>query len=111
MNRLLQTTNIHLTERIADFEQQTACVVQQDPTNPVASNPTFNIAATKLAEVLTYEKTFQEHRPTTYHRQRSLMMVIDCLEAYKNFANLGGGGGTTKDDRCIDVTIRHCGTT
>lgn len=71
----------------------------------------FSIGTTSLAEVLKREKALQDHKPAIYRGQLSQVAVVDFLEACVDFVEVGAGGGMTKDDRCIDVAVRHSGLT
>jgi hypothetical protein len=64
-----------------------------------------------LAEVLKGKKALQDHWPAINWGQLSHIAVVNFLNAWENFADIDTGGGTTKDSRCIDVTIRYCGAT
>lgn len=64
-----------------------------------------------LSHVIKKERALEKHSPKIYNGEVNQFAVVDFLDMCENFVAVGAGGGLTRDNRCIDVAIRHVGHT
>jgi hypothetical protein len=108
----LRDNKSRLAKRVEELEKRAVVADNSPGNNNQGDNTTLAgllPATLNLLDVLKREKALVAHRPQIYNGHISQIAVVDFLDACETFVEVGAGGGSTRDNRCIDVAIRHAG--